>query len=807
MSKKRNFIFICLLILGVFLITSCLPKPPVTEGILKGQVIVPESSKQLTGQALADATVNIIDPATGDIIATTVTDANGYYQVFVPAGGPYLLEAVKDGVKILQITPQVEVGIEYELGTADCGTTAVALIALAMMDAGANLADIDLADIEADPNFDDVVSSVTSIIEAGEDPTDSAVIEQAVEDFLSPPAPPAPAPTPTYTVTFDKNDTGATGTMVAQTIASGSSANLTACAFTKTGWTFAGWAETSGGTVVYVDGASYTMGSANVTLYAQWTGPVHNITQDTYYTAIQVALDAAVTGDIIEVNDGTYTESITFPDGKLITLKSVNGAPFTTITGVHDSATVTCGSSLEDTTLEGFTVTHNSGYTGRGITVTAGYLTIKNCTISNNSVTDNSGGGIYNGSGTLTITGSEISNNFADSNGYHGGGIYNENGTTIITSSTISDNSADDYGGGIYNEYGDFTITSSTISTNTADDSGGGIYHENGTAIITSSTISINSATDSGGGGIYSSDTLTITDSEISGNSAPDGGGIYHWYGDLTITSSTISGNTATNSDGGGIYNGLGTSTITDSIISSNSAADGGGIYIYDSSPTIQNNTISGNTASVSGGGIYIENGLPTIGGADGSDTGNFNTICGNIPDQIYPDSYPNNYISEYCIGDAGPAGGWIFYDDEVDGVDNIVGARYLEAAPSDQSTSAEWGCNNTLITGADGIAVGTGEQNTIDIETGCATVGTAADICANLILGGESDWFLPSKYELDLMYTNLHNEGVGGFITFWYWSSSEYNKFYAWTQSFNNGNQESWSKVTKILVRAVRAF
>ena len=93
MFKKGNLIFLCLLILGVFLITSCLPKPPVTEGILKGQVIVPEGSalvKQLTGQALSDATVNIIDLSTGDIIATTTTDANGYYQVFVPAGGPYI---------------------------------------------------------------------------------------------------------------------------------------------------------------------------------------------------------------------------------------------------------------------------------------------------------------------------------------------------------------------------------------------------------------------------------------------------------------------------------------------------------------------------------------------------------------------------------------------------------------------------------------------------------------------------------------------------------------------------------------------
>jgi len=287
MSKKKNLIFICLLILGVFLITSCLPKPPVTEGILKGQVIVPEGTlqaKDLTGQALPDATVNIIDPATGDIIATTVTDANGYYQVFVPAGGPYLLQVVKDGVVILQITPQVEVGIEYDLGTADCNTTAVALIALAMMDAGANLADINLADIAADPNFDDVLSNVTSIIEAGGDPTESAVIEQAVEDFLSPPAPPPPT-TPTYTVTYDGNgSTGGTVPSDANNYEQGDSVTVLGkgdlvkdqdgISFLFTGWNTA--ADGSG--TSYDAAATFNMGNANVILYAQWsaitaTGP------------------------------------------------------------------------------------------------------------------------------------------------------------------------------------------------------------------------------------------------------------------------------------------------------------------------------------------------------------------------------------------------------------------------------------------------------------------------------------------------------------------------------------------------------
>ncbi len=74
-----------------------------------------------------------------------------------------------------------------------------------------------------------------------------------------------------YTITFDINDVGATGTMPVQTITYGLSANLTDCSFTKTDWTFLGWATTPGGGVSYSDGESYLMGTSNVTLYAQWT--------------------------------------------------------------------------------------------------------------------------------------------------------------------------------------------------------------------------------------------------------------------------------------------------------------------------------------------------------------------------------------------------------------------------------------------------------------------------------------------------------------------------------------------------------
>jgi len=197
MLKKRNLIFLSLFILVVLLLSSCFLNPPATEGILKGQIMVPEGSlqaKDLTGEALPDATVNIIDLETGAIIATTTTDSNGYYQVSVPPGGPYLLIALKDDLKLEQITCSVEVGMEYDLGTANCTTTAAALIAQALMDAGDNPSDIDCEAIIADPNFSDVSSIVCSIIQAGGDPTTSAAVLQAVEDFLNPPEP-TPSPT------------------------------------------------------------------------------------------------------------------------------------------------------------------------------------------------------------------------------------------------------------------------------------------------------------------------------------------------------------------------------------------------------------------------------------------------------------------------------------------------------------------------------------------------------------------------------------------------------------------------------------
>ena len=130
----------------------------------------------------------------------------------------------------------------------------------------------------------------------------------------------------------------------------------------------------------------------------------------------------------------------------------------------------------------------------------------------------------------------------------------------------------------------------------------------------------------------------------------------------------------------------------------------------------------------------------------------------------------------------------------------------------ADQSTVAQWGCYGTGISGADGTAIGIGAQNTIDIMNGCSTAGIAARLCGDLVLGGYSDWYLPSRYELNMLYLNM--AAIGGFVisaSANYWSSSEFSNNEVWIQDFGtglgNGYQASGSKANYRNVRAVRAF
>jgi len=131
-----------------------------------------------------------------------------------------------------------------------------------------------------------------------------------------------------------------------------------------------------------------------------------------------------------------------------------------------------------------------------------------------------------------------------------------------------------------------------------------------------------------------------------------------------------------------------------------------------------------------------------------------------------------------------------------------------LIAAPSDQYVRPEWGCNSTEISGADGTAIGTGNQNTIDIMNGCGDAGIPARLCGDLVLDGYTDWYLPSNDELTKLF-QLKQLGFGGFSNWdYYWSSTEFDAYNVYVYSFgNSGYVFYYGKSNIFSVRAVRSF
>ncbi|WP_430907416.1 DUF1566 domain-containing protein [Maribacter sp. 2-571] len=156
--------------------------------------------------------------------------------------------------------------------------------------------------------------------------------------------------------------------------------------------------------------------------------------------------------------------------------------------------------------------------------------------------------------------------------------------------------------------------------------------------------------------------------------------------------------------------------------------------------------------------------------------------------------------------------GGLIFYL-------NTTDCSGMISAPIDQSANAEWGCEGTNIADAQDSSIGFGLQNTIAIVNTCSTTNIAAEICYTYSLNGNDEWYLPSKDELNLLYTNLKVNGFGNFSNDWYWSSTEfedqssyddYGFEAAWLQSFDDGNQATYDVGIKRYennVRAVRSF
>jgi hypothetical protein len=161
-------------------------------------------------------------------------------------------------------------------------------------------------------------------------------------------------------------------------------------------------------------------------------------------------------------------------------------------------------------------------------------------------------------------------------------------------------------------------------------------------------------------------------------------------------------------------------------------------------------------------------------------------------------------------VGQTGPSGGIVFFDKGK----NTNGWQYLEAAPSDLPNFPKWGCRGTGVVGGTTRLVGNGEENTQRINNTCPEVGIAAEQCADAVIGGQDDWFLPSIGELELIYNNLYRRN--GYIvpnsfssTTRYWTSTEILAETASTLSFVSfiNPMEATFKSSGALVRPIRAY
>ena len=168
---------------------------------------------------------------------------------------------------------------------------------------------------------------------------------------------------------------------------------------------------------------------------------------------------------------------------------------------------------------------------------------------------------------------------------------------------------------------------------------------------------------------------------------------------------------------------------------------------------------------------------------------------------------------TSFIVGDKGPTGGAIILAAMIPfpcGNNMESWCNYLEASPQAAETQLPWAETSFTtkeVSGANGSAIGTGWQNTMDIvaQGNSDPTKSAAAYAEAYEFGGMTDWFLPSKDEL----YEIHEQRVAVAETLGlnYWSSSDFDLNTSWGTSFNTGYQSRGMKFNAWGSWPVRAF
>jgi len=299
------------------------------------------------------------------------------------------------------------------------------------------------------------------------------------------------------------------------------------------------------------------------------------------FATIWKALSVAGDYDLVLVADATYNETDLNFKGKKIYLKGV----------AHNT---TGAQPVIGCQGKGRAFYFGSGETGNSV--------IDNFTIKNGSA--NYGGAICcENSSNPTLTYCTFTGN---STMQYGGAIHCDGSSPSIVNCIFVGNSAGGNGGAIS------CISNSNPSiTNCAFSNGGAnfsaaVYCDSSSPTITNCTFSGNSAYEGGAIGCVSNSSSHITNCIFSKNSANRVGAISCWDSTPTITNCIFSGNLAWRTGGAIGCNDSSNPTVTNCTFSGNRAGESGGaVYCYQSSATLNNSILWGNTASISGDEVW----------------------------------------------------------------------------------------------------------------------------------------------------------------------------------------------------------
>jgi len=321
------------------------------------------------------------------------------------------------------------------------------------------------------------------------------------------------------------------------------------------------------------------------------------------YVTLGDALSVATDGDRLEVDAGTYIETLDIDI--VVEIVSLSGAGVTNIRGTGNVIDVSPGADL---TLDGFTLS-TTGSNDRAFDIRGAAATLSNVYISGFSRAREGGAMRIRDGATVTLTDCNFDANESEDDGGH---IYVSESILNVTNSDLTDAWAED-GGGIYATESTVNLNNVTLDGNAVSNTGGSLVLIDGsTANIENSDLYAAEASSGYAGHIYSSEsTLNISNTNLEfGVVSTAGGGLYASESTVVVENSTIFDNEAYGAggwwgggDGGGLSVTESTLTVNGSLFSGNSAEESGGaIYAEDSDTTVSTSTLTQNEASGSDG-------------------------------------------------------------------------------------------------------------------------------------------------------------------------------------------------------------